>query len=351
MRERTWMLYGANGYTGRLLAEHAASMGMRPTLAGRNGDAVRALAARLGLESSVFGLDDPREVSRRLEGFTAVLHAAGPFSATSRPMLEACLERRAHYLDITGEVAVFESCRAQHERAVERGIVILPGVGFDVVPSDCLAASIARALPDASRLQLAFAGGGSSSAGTTKTAFEALATGVAVRRNGRLDYVPFDGTTIEVPFRDKPRRAMRVPWGDVSTAYVSTDIPNIEVYMAVDSRVPKIAALVGRFGSLVGRPSVQRAVKTFIDARVRGPSAEVRESGRSQLWGRARNAEGQTAEGTLVTPEGYRLTTMTAIDVMRRVLEGQVASGYQTPSKAFGADYITTFDGCDLRVG
>ncbi|MFY0531964.1 saccharopine dehydrogenase NADP-binding domain-containing protein [Nannocystis pusilla] len=144
---REWVLYGANGYTGELIARQAASEGLRPILAGRDATAIGRLAGELGLEARVFGLDDPAALARGIAGAALVLHAAGPFSRTSAPMVAACLESKIHYLDITGEIPVFEACRAQGARARERGVVLMPGVGFDVVPSDCLAKSLAEALP------------------------------------------------------------------------------------------------------------------------------------------------------------------------------------------------------------
>src|SRR4051795_5180707 len=172
-----FLVYGANGYTGQLIAELARERGERPILAGRSEDKVRPLAERLGLPWRAFDLGHPD-----LHDVQLVLHCAGPFSATSRPMVDACLTARAHYLDITGEVEVFEAVLARDAEARERGVVLLPGVGFDVVPSDCLAALLHRKLPSATRLELAFATQGRASPGTLKTTVESLPRGGVVRR-------------------------------------------------------------------------------------------------------------------------------------------------------------------------
>ena len=153
-----WMIYGANGYTGRLIAQEAKARGLSPVLAGRS-DAVAALARQLGLAHRRFDLDDRDAVRGGLDGIGLVLHCAGPFSATAAPMLEGCLAVGAHYLDITGEIDVFAHCHAQHARAQTAGIVVLPGAGFDVVPTDCLAAQLKRELPSATHLVLAFDAG------------------------------------------------------------------------------------------------------------------------------------------------------------------------------------------------
>src|SRR5436305_15188118 len=107
MTDRPWMIYGANGYTGELAAREAVARGLRPVLAGRNARAVAELALELGLDSRAFALDDPAAAAHGVAGMAAVLHCAGPFVRTSRPMVDACLAAGAHYLDITGEIAVF----------------------------------------------------------------------------------------------------------------------------------------------------------------------------------------------------------------------------------------------------
>ena len=154
----TFLLYGANGYTGQLIAREAVVRGQRPILAGRNAEAVTALARQLGLEHRIFSLDDAAATCAGLEGVTAVLHCAGPFAHTARPMIDACLEARVHYLDITGEISVFEMAAVRDTEAMAAGVMLLPGAGFDVVPSDCLALHLHRRLPTATHLALAFHG-------------------------------------------------------------------------------------------------------------------------------------------------------------------------------------------------
>ena len=150
-----WMVYGANGYTGRMVVAEAVKRGLRPVLAGRNSAELQAIAAPHDLPVRVFGLDEAGSVRAALDGMKLVLHCAGPFSATAAPMLEGCLAAGAHYLDITGEIDVFAHCHAQEARARDAGIVVLPGSGFDVVPTDCMAAMLKRDLPLEPRLHRA----------------------------------------------------------------------------------------------------------------------------------------------------------------------------------------------------
>lgn len=350
----SFLLYGANGYTGALIAEVAHHAGERPILAGRRAEAIAALAERLGFEHRVFSLDSPAQIARSLDGVAAVLLAAGPFSVTNAPMLEACIAAGVHYLDITGEIAVFEHCFAQHARAAAAGTVVLPGVGFDVVPSDCLAATLAAELPGAHSLELAFTSSGGRgshiSRGTAKTMIEGFGEGGAIRQNGRIQRVPPGWRGRRVPFRHGERDVASIPWGDVATAYHSTGIPNVIVYTGLSRWQRRTLQLSPILAPVVRAAPVRQFIVRQIERRVSGPDEEARRTVNAQLWGRVVHADGRSIEGTLVTPEAYRLTAMTAFESARRVAAGSIQPGYSTPSLAFGPQYITEFDGCDMRV-
>jgi short subunit dehydrogenase-like uncharacterized protein len=343
------LLYGVNGYTGRLILEVALREGLRPVLAGRRAEAVEPIARSHGLQSLCFGLEDPGTVARLLEPFSALLVAAGPFSRTSAPALEACLRSGTAYLDITGEVDVFESAFSRDADAKKSGIAVLPGTGFDVVPSDCLASALSEALPGATSLTLAFRGF-KSSAGTMKTMIESVPKGGLVRAGGKLVRVPAAWKTMEVPFSDGPRLAMTIPWGDLSTAFRSTGIPDIEVYMAVPPSAVSSARRLRGFAPVLGLPFVQSFLKKRVEKSVKGPTEEERKRERSFLWGRVTKGE-RSVTGTLETLEGYALTAETSVAIARRVLAGSVPPGVHTPSQAFGAHFIETIAGSKLRIG
>jgi short subunit dehydrogenase-like uncharacterized protein len=344
-----WLLYGATGYTGELVAREAVRRGLRPVLAGRDPAAVERLARRLDLPSRVFALDDPAAVERALAGpprIAAVLHCAGPFVHTSAPMVRACLAARSHYLDITGELAVFEAVLAAGPAAREAGVVLLPGVGFDVVPSDCLAARLADALTDATELDLAFATvGGTYSRGTLRTMVESLPQAGAVRRAGKIVPVPIAYDVREIEFGCGRRWAMTIPWGDVATAYHTTGIPNIRVYAAAPRRSVQRARRLGSLLPLLAWRPVKRLLQAAIVRRVSGPPPEVRDTARVYLWGEARNAAGERATATLETPEGYRLTAESAVECVERVLAGKVPPGSWTPGRAFGPHFAAELPG------
>jgi short subunit dehydrogenase-like uncharacterized protein len=292
----------------------------------------------------------PSLMQAMLVGVTLVLHAAGPFFRTSKPMVQACLAAGTHYLDITGEIAVFEGCKGQHEKAVAAGIVIMPGVGFDVVPTDCLAARLSEQLRGASLLELAFAGGGGFSRGTLKTMVLGSPQGGAIRRDGQIVRVPAGWRTQVIPFRDRARLGVTIPWGDVSTAFWSTKIPNIHTYLALPRSAIRSMKLMRFVSPLLAVAPVQRLVEQQIDQRVSGPSAELRATARMHVWGRVTHADGRSVEGTAETPEGYRLTALAAVESARRVLVSAPPSGYHTPSSAFGSTFLESLPECDVLI-
>lgn len=345
-----WLIYGANGYTGQLAAAEAVRRGLRPVLAGRDASALATLAESLQLPVRVFSLDDADAIAAGLQGIDLVLHCAGPFSATCAPMLEACLAVGAHYLDITGEIAVFAHCHAQQDRARSRGIVVLPGAGFDVVPTDCLAAQLKRELPGADSLVLAFEAAGGPSPGTARTVVEFLGQGGRVRIDGQLVKVPLAWKTRNFDRDGAPRLAMTIPWGDVYTAYVSTGIGNIEVYMGVPPATVRNLRRLRWLGPLLGLRTVQSLLKAQVRRTVRGPSAGARANTGSVVWGEARDAAGNEVRGQLRTPNGYELTVTAALGIVQRLLEGNPpAGGYYTPSQLMGADYVLSLPGVTRR--
>ena len=339
------LIYGSTGYTGQLIVERALARGLRPVLAGRNGPAVKAQADAVGLEHRAFPLDDPRAVDAGLAGVDVVLHCAGPFARTSRPMADACLRTGAHYLDITGEIAVFEALAARDVEASARGVMLLPGVGFDVVPSDCLAAHLARRLPTATHLSLGFQALGGLSRGTATTMIESGGSGGMIRRGGTLVPVPAAWKTRRIDFGAGPRLATTIPWGDVSTAFHSTGIGDVEVYVAVPAATRRMMVASRYVGWLLRSAPVRALLLRAVRRRPPGPDQAARARGVSRLWGEASDREGRHVVSRLTGPEGYTLTALTAVAAVEKALRGIVRAGFQTPSRAFGADFVMEIDG------
>lgn len=342
-----WLIYGANGYTGELIARESVKRGLRPILAGRNPHVIVALAAALDLEYRIVRLDDPSALAASLHDIEVVLHCAGPFSHTSKPMIDACLLTHTHYLDITGEIAVFEAAAARDLEARAAGIMILPGVGFDVVPTDCLAVHLKTQLPTATHLVLAFRGLGRMSRGTTLTAIENLAKGGLIRCEGRLTVVPTAWKTRHIDFGNGkgPIEAVTIPWGDVSTAYYSTGIPNIEVYVAFPPSFMPWVKASRYFNWLIGTAPIQSFLRTQIDAQPRGPTGAQRMRRTSYVWGEVTDEAGRQVMACFTAPDGYTLTVQTALTILEKALEGQTSIGFQTPAMAYGPDLIFNIPG------
>lgn len=339
------LIYGANGYTGRLIVERAIARGLNPILSGRNADVVHEMALALGLEARPAALHAQGMLDRALAGVTTVLHCAGPFARTAALMADACVRAKAHYLDITGEMSVFEMLAARSVEAERAGVMFLPGAGFDVVPSDCLAAHLQRRLPSATTLTLAFHGGTGLSRGTATTMIENVGRGGAVRRDGRITLVPAAYRERDIDFGDRVRHAVTIPWGDVSTAFHSTGIPNIEVYVASTPGTVRLMKLIQNVGWLLTSPPAQAFLKWRIHRGSPGPSERQRAGARARLWGEVRDRAGKAVQSRLATPDGYTLTALTAVAAAEKCLAGRGRPGFQTPSRAFGADFILEIEG------
>ncbi len=344
-----WMIYGANGYTGRLIAHEAARRGLRPILAGRKREKIEAMAAELDCPSKVFSLRSIRETASCLPEAVAVLNCAGPFSQTAETMMEACLRAGVHYLDITGEIGVIELAAKLDARAKTAGICLLPAVGFDVVPTDCLAARLAQKLPSATHLELAFWSTDGLSRGTARTVWKYAGEGGCIRIDGRLTRVPHARTIVEIPFRDRRRKATTIPWGDVASAFYTTGIPNIEVFVAPPPFLLHALRLLRRLSPLARFTPIRQLADWSIRGLVRGPSERQRHVSQAQFWGRVSDASGRNVQATLATPGGYALTIETALAAVRRVLDEGAPEGFSTPAKAFGADFILEQPGTSFQ--
>jgi len=345
----TWMIYGANGYTGRLIAGRAVAQGRKPILAGRDASKVEAVAKELDCSFRVFPLASAGVTAKHLDGLSAVLHCAGPFSRTAEPMMGACLLAGVDYLDITGEWDVIELAAQQHDVAVAAGVSILPAVGFDVVPTDCLAAQLAGALPAAVELELAFTVGSSISPGTASTMLASLGRGGRVRKDGHIIRVPTAWKTRQLRFPSGDRQAVTIPWGDVSSAFHTTRIPNIQVYAATTTKQIRALRRWRWLLPMTQFAPIQWLGRQWIKRHIGGPSDSERAAGYAEFWGRVTDGEGRIAEATLVTPEGYSLTVQTALEIVRRTLAGEVDPGFSTPAQAFGGEFIEQFDGVQFE--
>jgi short subunit dehydrogenase-like uncharacterized protein len=341
-----FLIYGSYGYTGQLIVERALKQGLRPILAGRNEKKLRTQAEAHQLECRAFPLHDAAKLDSALLEVDAVLHCAGPFVRTFRQMAEACLRTRRHYVDISGEIPGFEALAAMDPGAKAAGIMLLPGAGFDVVPSDCLAAHLKGRLPSARQFRLFVRGVGAGvSRGTAKSAVENMHRQGMIRRDGQLVQVPPAWNVRERDFGRGYTKVVSVGWGDVSTAYYSTGIPNIETYFAFPETAIKFLRFMRVIGPLMYNRPVKSILKWLIDIFLKGPQEERRRNASAIFVGEVIGQKGERAASKLITPEGYTCTALTTVEIMKRILREEVKPGFQTPSLVYGSNFIMQFDG------
>jgi len=341
MKNDTIILYGSYGYTGSLIAEQCKSKKLHVILSGRNKEALQKQSLSSGFQFEVVDLQDIKALKKLLQQGKLLIHCAGPFQHTAETMVNACIETGTHYTDITGEHQVFERLAFYDEQGINAGIMIMPGVGFDVVPSDCLAVHLKQRLPTATHLQLAFSmSKGGLSRGTARTAVESLGNGSTVRIAGKLEEVPFADKLLEVDFGPYKTRAMNISWGDVSTAWKSTGIPNIEVFMGASNKLIRYAQLGKYVNWLLRQQWLKDCLRKKIDRRKPGPSDEQRKNGRSSLWGKVWDEQGKVCSSTIETISGYTLTAHASVLIAEKILHNNFKPGYQTPAMAYGPDLI-----------
>jgi short subunit dehydrogenase-like uncharacterized protein len=351
MQTNSFLLYGANGYTGELIVRYAHQYNLQPILAGRRKEVIEPLANKFHLPYRVFDMNDSPALLSALKEVKVVVNAAGPFQFTAKQMIEACLQTGTHYLDINGDIAVFEMLKRLDDAAKKAGIMLLPGAGFDVVPTDCLALQLKKLLPDAVSLQLAFATlGGGLSHGTATTMVTKLGQGGAIRKDGKIIRNPLGKKGMQVDFGIKKLFVMSIPWGDISTAYSSTGIPNIESYTGISKKVYYLLKLQFLFNWLLRTGFIRNYLKKKINKRPAGPPDEQRNKAISLVWGRAVTAAGKTASVRLSGPEGYTLTTLATLIIVQKVLSGNFLVGYQTPATAYGEHLVMEIPGVKREI-
>ena len=340
------ILYGSYGYTGNLIAQECRSKNLDVILSGRNEEALKKQSANTNYPYEVVDITDATALKSLLAKGKLVIHCGGPFQYTAKAMTSACLETKTHYTDITGESAVFELLSKLDDQGKQTGITIMPGTGFDVVPSDCLAVHLKNRLPSATHLQLAFASSGAGfSRGTSKTMTEGLGYGSMIRKDGKLTTVPTGSLTKEINYGPFKIPSLNIPWGDISTAWRSTGIPNIEVYIGSNEKQIAYAKRSNYINWFLRLRWVKDYMLKKIDQKPAGPSDEKRAKGKMYLWGKVWDSSGKESSARLETIDGYTLTAKTSVLIAEKILNENFKSGYQTPAMAYGSDLIMEIPG------
>jgi len=339
------MIYGATGYTGRLLAARAQALGVPTILAGRNRARLEALARAQGMPLRAFGLDAPRDIDAALSGVGVVINSAGPFGATARPIAEACLRTGAHYLDVGGELPIFQSLQSLDAAAREAGIMIMPGVGFVVAATDCLAAHAAASAPDGHSLRIGVSRATLVSRGSYASMLGLFSETVTVRRNGRLTSVPVGRLEHAFDYGEGDSVSAAVVWPDVFTAWYSTKIPNIEAYVEAGPLTRWTYSLAARIAGPLRYKPIQDLVALQTRVWPEGPSERRRDSAERTIVVEVEDRYRRGKRARLHTPDGYSLTPLSALKIAERVLAGDSPAGFQTPATAYGPDLILGLPG------
>lgn len=340
-----FLLYGATGFIGEAMARGAVVRGLQPVVAGRDAVRVAALASELGVEHRAFQLDDAAAMDAALGEVPAVLHCAGPYLHTAAAIVEGCLRTGTHYLDISGEIPVYEALARRDDEAIAREVMVLPGAGFDVVPTDCLALHLKQTLPTATHLTLAFRIDGPAGLppGTLRTGIEMMPFGDKVRVEGELVTPSRRARTMSIDFGEGPLMATRQTWGDVFMAYRSTGIPNIADYVVWEVAIRRQLALAAALRPLFRIAAVRRLAARGVKG---GSTPEQRARTRASVWGEVRDPAGRRAVSRLHGPEAsVEWTVSAALSAVQRVAAGDVRPGFQTPATAYGADFVLACEG------
>ena len=343
-----WMIFGANGYAGELITREAVRKGHRPIIAGRNKLVIQALAKELDLEYRVFDLSE--NLIEQFTGMDLVLNCAGPFSQTVKPILDACLEAKCHYLDISGELEVFDYCFHKNNRAQEQGCIVCPGVAFDIVPTEAMAAKLKQLLPDTDTIKLGFDSKMSLSKGSTITLLEGVGNPklslYMVREKGKL--VKLSKPRIEqLAFAaEKPaKKAMAITWADINAAFYSTRVPNISVFIPATIFNRIMFAYMSWLHPVLKIKIIQKIFAKMVKLFVKGPSEKEINNGRVAIMGEAHNANGDSKRVFISVAHGYKFTYLAAVTSVEFCLHQQDKSGYFTPSMLMGIDFVEGLEG------
>jgi short subunit dehydrogenase-like uncharacterized protein len=337
---RRIFIYGATGYTGRLIAERAKKSRPVPIIAGRTAHLVQQLAGTLGVRGRVAALAESDALDQALDDVCVVINAASPFTQTARPLIEACLRTRTHYLDISGELPVFQQAHSYDKAARKRGIMIMPGVGLGVVASDCLAMHVAGMVPNAKYLRIGLSRPDFISRGTLRAVLGLTNSRVSVRRNGRLTSLPVGRLQRTFDYGAGEQESIAVTWPDVFTAYYSTGVRNIEAYLAADFAVRTLYRFSAGIAEVLRLASVQRWLSVAAEVWPNGPSAQQRQTGRCVILAEAEDSWRRRSCARLETLDGYTFTAEAATAIAQRVAHGDFHPGFQTPGKVYGANFV-----------
>ena len=340
------LIYGAYGFSGTGISRLAADYGITPVLAGRNESKLKPLAESLGYDYVVLGLENNHDnLVAVLKHFEIVLHIAGPYTFTGKPMLDAVVAAGTHYVDLTGENHVIQAQLDRDEEFKAANIMVMPAVGYDVVPTDCLNVYVANKIDNPSKLTVVLntyytaAEGAVITRGTMKSGLEMIGRPLLMRQNGEMVEVSA-AKVIKREQEGREQTLVQIPWADMITSYVSTGIPTIEVFQLQEGEIPAWIPRLAQYD--FGRRLLGWLIDNFSPE---GPPPDAQQQRQSRIVSTVTNDAGESASAALITPETYLLTFHSTLIVAKRVIDGYWDPGFQTVGKVYGPDLVLEVPG------
>ena len=339
-------VYGATGYTGRLVAAELRRRGAEVVLAGRSRPKLEILAEDLGGDIAIQDapLDDPSALRELLEPCAAVIACAGPFRLHGEPVLAAAVETRTHYLDTTGEQPFMRKVFEDYgPRAARAGVALVTAMGFDYAPGDMIAALTAEGMEPLDEIVLAYAVRGfGATRGTALSGLGMMSERAVEWRDGELASAPrgVGGGSWDFPDPIGRQRMLRYPAGEHITVPRHVRTQRVRTLLTASTvislpLVPRIAPLVLPPFQLAMRTPLRRALAAAIPRLPEGPSESSRRRASFTVVCEARQGS-RRRSGTVTGNDPYGLTARaTAEGALRLAAPGHDRRGALAPSEAF----------------
>lgn len=317
--EKKMLLYGATGYTGKIIAERAKELNLDFDIAGRDQDKLLSVANKLNVGYHVFGVDDQDAWQEALKDKHVLINAAGPFALTARQAMEACLKAGVHYLDISAELDTYQLAESLDQEAKAAGIQIISGAGL-FVSYDALVVHLSKLIAEPEYLSVGFRHYGGFSKGSVLSSKNIADLGILIRKNGDIIHNPHPESKT-FSFGEQQVECIPTPLGGIILSYKSTGIPNIEEYFSLKLPVNELPDLTA--GNLHG-----------------GPTKEERAAGRNGISAEITGRDGKVVKAYVDAPSGYDLTPLSVVAIAHRILKEDFKTGYQSPGSAYGEEIL-----------
>ncbi|MBN7804589.1 saccharopine dehydrogenase NADP-binding domain-containing protein [Agrobacterium rosae] len=313
------MIYGATGYTGRMVTDHATKFGTSVVLGGRSEGPLAQLALKLGVEYRVFALVESDLIDRSLTDVAVLVNAAGPFLRTAKPLMDASIRNGVHYIDTAAELDSYRLAETLDADAKAAGVMLLPGGGGSVAMLGSLAGHAVARIQNPRKIRIGMHVAGGMSRGSVISATENMTAETLARMDGEL--VSVANSVQKLDFGRGAVDSFQVTLPDLITIWRATGVPDIETFVHVTGGgFPK--------GKLSALPD--------------GPTEQERLENRYKAVVEVTDADGTVTRSILDTVNGYSFTAIAVAEAGRRVLAGEVRAGFQTPAGLFGNGFAET---------